>query len=96
MNRLLDRLERMIRPVSVPQVTLGLIVLQILVFLMAQARRDLIGQLDLVPDNVLRGEIWRIFTFLIIPPIGNPICAAFFWEPRLKDTGVSRGTIYTC
>ena len=79
MNRLLDRLERMIRPVSVPQVTLGLIVLQILVFLMAQARRDLIGQLDLVPDNVLRGEIWRIFTFLIIPPIGNPICAAFFW-----------------
>src|SRR6516225_2377938 len=29
-------LERMIRPVSVPQVTLGLIVLQILVFLMAQ------------------------------------------------------------
>jgi hypothetical protein len=79
MTRFLDKLERMIRPFSVPQVTLVFIVLQIVVFLVAAARPNIILRFTLTPQNVLAGEIWRVFTFLIIPPIGNPICAAFFW-----------------
>jgi hypothetical protein len=28
---------------------------------------------------VLSGEAWRVFTFVFVPPISNPICALFFW-----------------
>jgi hypothetical protein len=32
-----------------------------------------------VPRLVLEGEVWRLFTFLLMPPFSNPICAFFFW-----------------
>jgi hypothetical protein len=75
----LNKLERWLRPVAVPNLTLGLIVAQIGVFLAAQGRPESIGFIDLVPQRILEGQVWRLATFLIVPPIGNPLCAAFFW-----------------
>jgi hypothetical protein len=74
-----QKLERFLRPIALPNLTLGLIVGQVLVFLTAHARPDLIGSIALVPQKVLEGEVWRLVTFLFIAPIGNVIFAAFFW-----------------
>ncbi len=66
--RLLDRLERQLRPYAVPNVTDGLIALQVLVFALAQVRPAAAGELLLVPDQVFAGEWWRVVTFLALPP----------------------------
>ena len=75
----IDKLERWLRPVAVPNVTLGLIIGQVAVFFMALARPDLLLRLELVPQQFLAGEGWRLVTFIFIPPLANPICAFFFW-----------------
>lgn len=36
---------------------------------------DLIGKLDLNMRRVLQGEIWRLVTFLLIPPVTEPLYA---------------------
>lgn len=75
----LDNLEHRLRPFAVPHVTLGLIMGQVYVFLMALVKPEFVGAFELVPERVLAGEAWRPFTFFLIPPIGNPICMIFGW-----------------
>ena len=36
-------------------------------------------KLDLVAGQVLAGEVWRVVTFLFVPPITTLIFALFFW-----------------
>jgi hypothetical protein len=40
---------------------------------------ELLENLQLVPERVLNGEVWRLVTFLFYPPVTNPIFAFFFW-----------------
>ena len=82
--RWLFRLERRFGRCAIPQLTTILIAVQVATFVvlqMSQARPDvaLESYLTLVPRLVLAGEVWRLATFLILPPLGNPICAFFFW-----------------
>jgi membrane associated rhomboid family serine protease len=77
--RILDRLERLLRGVAVPNLTLGLVVAQISVFLVALNRPDALASIELVPARVLEGQVWRPVTFLAIPPFSNPIFLAFYW-----------------
>ena len=82
--RLLDRLEQRLRPYAVPNVTAGLIAVQVLTFALAQVRPAAVGEIQLVPERVLAGEWWRLFTFLAMPPVVGrsalgPIWAFFAW-----------------
>jgi hypothetical protein len=79
--QLLDSLERRFRRFALPQVTLALIGCQVVVYLLSQAQPNLqvIERLDLIPEKVLEGEVWRLFTFMCMPPFGNLIAAFFFW-----------------
>lgn len=75
----LRALERRFGWLAVPNITLYLMVGQILVYgLMAIDRLDP-GLLVLVPERVLAGEVWRIFTFIFMPPIAHPVFMAFAW-----------------
>jgi len=82
---LLDTLERKLRRFAVPHVTLGLIVCQVVVYIAVQAvpRQDPeapAGEaLQLIPARVLEGQVWRLATFLAMPPFGNIILMVFFW-----------------
>ena len=76
---LLDKLERRLRPFAVPHVTLAVILGQVYVFLAGAANPEFVGHLLLVPERVLAGELWRPFTFFMIPPIGNVLCMIFGW-----------------
>ena len=85
---LLDKLERRFGRFAVSNMTVGLIVLQVIVFGMnfasqagdgAAAAAVGIEALLLVPDKVLEGEVWRLLTFLAVPPTMNLLFALFGW-----------------
>ena len=74
---MLENLERKFRRYAVQNVTLFLILGQVLFFVFA-----LSGSLErvvLVPERVFTGEWWRLITFLFIPPATSPIFAFFAW-----------------
>ena len=76
---LLDTLEKKLRRYAVHNVTLYLIVGQVLFFLFRMSGRFILERVVLVPDFVLMGEWWRLVTFLFVPPLTNPIFAFFAW-----------------
>lgn len=77
---LMQRWEKRFGWMALPNVTLYLIMGQVLVFGLI-----MLGQLDgsafmLMAGLVLEGEIWRVVTFLFLPPIVmHPIFMAFAW-----------------
>ena len=81
---LFSRLERRFSRFAVPNVTVILIVGQVFLYI-AQLLNPLNGgvavleNIRLYPAAVLNGEVWRLVTFLFVPPITNPIFAFFFW-----------------
>jgi len=76
---LIDKLDRKFRRYAIPNVTLYLIIGQVLFFLFVLSGRFILGRVTLIPDYVLGGEWWRLITFLFIPPLTNPIFAFFAW-----------------
>jgi hypothetical protein len=43
-------------------------VLQLGVFLLAKQTPEILGHLELVPSLVLKGEVWRLLSFVFLPP----------------------------
>ncbi len=76
---MLSKLERKLRRFAVPNVTLFLIVGQVLVYFVAQVRPQAMENIRLIPARVLEGEVWRLFTFVVEPPTDNLLFAFFFW-----------------
>lgn len=84
---LLDRLERKLGRFAVPNVILFLVLLQSLSFILWMAVMSRAGndptfvnpltRLILVPRLVLQGEVWRLVTFVLMPPTTNPLFAFF-------------------
>ena len=78
---LLRKLEQKFAPYAVPNLTMGLIAGQVMVYalIFLQPEAGWAERLIMVPQLVLAGEVWRLLTFLLIPPVVNPIFAFFFW-----------------
>lgn len=79
MTKLLDRLARRLAWLAIPNLTLLLLASQIACYVLFLARPETLGQLALVPQQVMKGEVWRVLTFLAIPPAINPLCLFFAW-----------------
>ncbi|MCI0416322.1 hypothetical protein L0222_26405 [bacterium] len=78
--RILDQLERKYGRHGIPNVTAGLIFLQVVAYVLSISRLEILQGLYLKPRLVLEGQIWRLLTFLAVPPITNAIFFAFlFW-----------------
>ena len=81
--RWLDKLERRYGRYAVPNVTLFLIVFQVIVYFMVAARNGVWMRAVLIPARVLDGEFYRLFTFPFLPPNSpgqlGPIWAFFYW-----------------
>ncbi len=67
MTQILDKLERLLRPVAIPNLTVFLIAGQTLFFLVLVEKPELVLQMIYVPELVMRGEVWRVLTFMLIP-----------------------------
>lgn len=74
---LLDKLEKKYQRFGIPNFTLNLVIGQSLVYILAMTGRVNVDFLLLVPNKVLQGEIWRLFTFVIMPPFTHPIFIFF-------------------
>ena len=74
---LLDRLERKFGFLAVPHVTWVLVVGQVLGFLSISYDARMGGQLFLIPTLVMQGEVWRLLSFVFMPPTMSPIFLFF-------------------
>jgi hypothetical protein len=69
----IDRLERLMPGLGIPNLALYLIGAQGLGFLFALADPRAVGILLLDPYSVLHGELWRLVTFIALPLSPSPI-----------------------
>jgi hypothetical protein len=107
--KFLERLDRIVRPVAVPNLTVIIIVGQVLMLFANAGNPQLLSRAMLVWDNVLAGEVWRLITFLIVPPTTNVIFLFFvlfifywmgtsleqFWGVVRYNTFLWLGTVLT-
>jgi hypothetical protein len=81
---ILSRLNAKFGRYALPNLTVVLVVGQVLMFLTQQLNPgkqgfQMLERIRMYPDRVLAGEYWRIITFLFDPPTTNLIFAVFFW-----------------
>lgn len=68
--RLLRRLEQTLGRYAIPNLTIVLIASQVVawVMMMVQPNNGMMLRLAFIPSKVLEGEVWRLITFLAMPP----------------------------
>lgn len=76
---MLSKLERKFGRYAVPNITLILIMGQVLMFIAVHSQPALFENMWLVPAKVMDGDIHRLFTFMIMPPTTHLLWAFFFW-----------------
>ncbi len=78
----LDKLELRLGRYAVPHITLVLVIGQVLFFLVGAGAptTGLVNLMTLDAQRVVaQGEVWRLVTFLFIPPTIHPIFLIFAW-----------------
>jgi len=75
--KLFDRLDRVVRPIVIPNLTMVIIVMQVIVFLASAGDPKLLDRAALTWTAVLAGEVWRLITFVMIPPTTSPLFLLF-------------------
>ncbi|MBI3297449.1 MAG: hypothetical protein HYZ75_04760 [Elusimicrobia bacterium] len=74
----LDRLERSFGDWSIPNPALALVGLNAAVWALSLVKPEFPLLLTLEPARIMAGEVWRLATFLFIPPPATPFWM-FFW-----------------
>lgn len=74
----LDKLERRFGAWAIPQFALFIVMANGLIYLLAQARPEFLYQLILDPQAIRQGQLWRIITFLFVPPPMGLLWMAFW------------------
>ncbi len=64
----LDKLERKYGRYAIRGLMKYIVAANLAVFLLITIMPNLLGDLMLIPQLVMHGQIWRIFTFILIPP----------------------------
>ncbi len=75
----LDKLERAFGRLAIPQLSLLLVIGQVGVYFALMLHRVDGAWFVLVPQLVLAGQWWRLFTFLLMPPPTGILFIAFAW-----------------
>jgi hypothetical protein len=73
----IDRLERLMPGLGIPNLALFLVGIQGIGFLVVSANSRAVWWLILDPYLVLHGELWRLITFLAVPVTGNLLSMVF-------------------
>ena len=64
----MDKLERKVGKYAIKNLMLYIILGNIAVYLLCMFNTNLVFYLYLNPDAVLSGQVWRLVSFLFIPP----------------------------
>jgi membrane associated rhomboid family serine protease len=73
----LDKLERKLGRIAIPNITLYLVMGQAFFYVAAYSGRLDVGRMLLIPSLVLSGEWWRLLAFVFIPPSTSLIFVFF-------------------
>ena len=73
----LDKLERKFGRYAIPNLTVYLLVGYVIGFGIVNLMPNMITWLTLEPGLILRGQIWRIISWVLIPPTSNLISIVF-------------------
>ena len=73
----LNRVERKVKWLTIPNVTLPLIILQSLAWLLIQLHPEVVLNLILVRSFLFEGQWWRLITFIFLPPNTNALFLFF-------------------
>jgi len=69
----LNRLERTFGRFAIQNLPLYFVAGQVIVFTLGLfGRPEILGQIALLPAAVFEGQVWRVVTFLFVPPV-NPV-----------------------
>lgn len=63
----------------IKNLTLIIIFSQVIAFFLITSKTISYSMLTLNPSLVLQGEVWRVITFIALPPGSNPIWVLFSW-----------------
>jgi membrane associated rhomboid family serine protease len=74
----LDKLERRFGAWAIPNFALFIVMANGLIYLLTQIRPEFVYQLLLNPDAIRQGQVWRIITFLFVPPSIGLLWMAFW------------------
>ena len=73
----LDKLERKIGRYAIPNLTVYLLAGYVIGYGIIYLMPNMIGWLTLEPALILRGQVWRIISWVLIPPTTNLISLFF-------------------
>lgn len=99
----IDKLERKFGRFGIQNLTMYIIICYVVGYFLAYLNPNMLGMLSLEPALILRGQIWRIITWVIYPPSMSNIlwfivAIVFFYYPigtSLERTwGSFRYTLY--
>lgn len=76
---ILKWLDRIVRPIAIANMPMGLVAAQAIVYVASLTNPAITGRLLLNWDRVFAGEVWRLFTFMFVAPVGGPIFAIFYF-----------------
>jgi len=74
-----QRIERTFSWIAIPNLTIYIIIGQVVVWLLENLVNYPMEAIALVPALVAKGEIWRLFTFIFFPPQTHVIFLIFAW-----------------
>jgi len=73
----IDNLEQLLRPITIQNLTRLLVIGQTVFYILSLGNPSIYAQMVLRGANVRAGEIWRLVTFMFLPPATNPLFAFF-------------------
>lgn len=76
---MINWLERRIQRIAIPNITVYIIVGQVIAYVAAEADPNVTLGLQLIPEKVLAGEYYRLLSFVVMPPGAMVVWAFFFW-----------------
>lgn len=82
---LLQKLERKLSRWAIPNLTTIIIAGQVLLYFMITMRPDrgpggdILSRIVLLPSAVISGEVWRLITFVFVPPRSSSLMIIFYW-----------------
>lgn len=74
---ILDKLERKFGKFAIHHLILYIVFANAAVYILSFTYPEIISLLIMNPNKLLQGEIWRLFTFVFIPPSASPIFIFF-------------------
>ena len=77
--RWINTLERRFGHLAVPGLMRIIVAFNALVFLMATVRPNIVGLLELRPERVMAGEVWRLVSYIFVPQVSTDGTFSVLW-----------------